>query len=90
MNPPLKTRVFRPHLASTLHFYQEKVTERFGPVIPGEASRELARRFLLSLWAQVKQQQKTNSWQIPLTIEFAANGTFMVKVADENQILIID
>lgn len=86
----IKTRVHRAHMASMLNWYNEQMTQRFGLIILSEAQRELVRRDFSILQNRMRQQEKTNCWQVPLQVEFDNNGTFKVSIIDEKTVLYLD
>lgn len=86
----MKTRVYRLHLVKTLNFYGTKLAEKFGPIARTEAMKEVIRIEAMRLQQTMAKREPTNSWQIPVRVEFMENGQFNVLPADENQILIID
>jgi len=86
----LKIRVRRPHVVVVLNWYAEQLTQRFSPVILSEAQREIMRRDFTQLHAVTMKKEKTNSWQIPLEINFNDNGTWQVCIIDESRLLYLD
>jgi hypothetical protein len=86
----MKIRVFRIHLAKTLNYYSTKLAEKYGPIARSEAMKELIRLDAVKLQRTMARREPTNSWQVPVKVEFMANGQFHVLPEDENKILIID
>lgn len=85
-----KIKVYKLHLAKTLNFYNEVLSKKFGPVARSEAIKELIRIEARQIQFQMSRKEKTNTWQIPIKIEFFDNGTYTAAPEDENQILILD
>lgn len=77
-------------MALTLNWYEQRLTTKFGSVILSEAQRELARREFEQFHNMMRQKEKTNSWQVPLELEFFDDGTYRVKIVDESKVLYLD
>ena len=86
----MKIRVRRHDMLRTLTFYNEQMAQIFGPLILSEAQRERARIEFERLQFVVRKQQTTNTWQVPLKIDFFEDGTYKIDLADENQVLFLD
>jgi len=86
----LKLRVYKKHVAQTLNWYQEKLTGHFGPRILSEAQREIMRREFEQIHKKTMKLEKTNSWQVPLQIEFRSDGSYQVLPLDESRLLYLD
>ena len=86
----MKIRVRRNDMIKTLVFYNEQLTQIFGPLILSEARKERARIEFDKLQFVVKKQQTTNTWQVPLKLVFLGDGTYKIDLLDENQVLYID
>jgi hypothetical protein len=71
-------------------FYNEQLAQTFGPVVLSEAQRERMRIEFQKLQFVVKRQQTTNTWQVPLKLEFFDDGTYKVDILDEQQVLFLD
>lgn len=78
------------HLAQTLNYYNEFLTEKFGSFARSESIKELIRLEAKRIQTETAKKQKTNTWQIPITVKFHENGTYTVMPENENQVLIID
>ena len=85
-----KIKVYKAHLARTLNYYNEVLTQKFGPVARSEAIKELIRIEAKQIQAQIARRDRTNTWQIPIRVEFFDNGTYTVLPENESQVLIID
>lgn len=89
--PRPKTRVQRMHMAITLNWYEEQLSSQFDQVILSESQREVMRRHFAVLQSNMRQREKTNSWQIPLEINFNDfDGTYRVGIIDESNVLYLD
>ena len=77
-------------MLKTLTFYNEQMAQIFGPLILSEAQRERARIEFEKLQFVIKRQQTTNTWQVPLKLEFYDDGTYKIDLQDENQVLFLD
>lgn len=86
----MKIRIHRIHLARTLNYYGEQLAIKFGPLALNEAVRELIRIEANQLQQKMARVEKSNSWQIPIRVDFSSNGQYNVLPLDENNILIID
>ena len=86
----LKLRVHKNHVAKTLNWYQEELTRKFGSLALSEAFKEIMRRDFENFHHDMMQKEKTNSWQIPLKLEFKDDGTYQVNVKDESRVLYLD
>jgi hypothetical protein len=87
---PLKMRVYKTHVAKTLNWYQEELTKKFGSLILSEAYKEIIRRDFETFHKMIMNREKTNSWQIPLKVDFKEDGTYQVNIVDENRLLYLD
>lgn len=77
----------------TIKWFEEELIKSWGLVVNSEAKKELMRRELEMLWLQKRKFEKTNSWQVPLKIEFDINniqGTWRIVIADESTVLIME
>jgi len=86
----MKIRIKRYDMLKTLTFYNEQMAQIFGPLILSEAQRERARIEFEKLQFVIKRQQTTNTWQVPLKLEFYDDGTYKIDLQDENQVLFLD
>ena len=86
----MKIRVNRNDMIKTIVWYTEKMTQKFGPLVLSEAQRERVRIDFENFHLATKKQQLTNTWQVPLKIEFSNNGTYKISILDEEQILFLD
>lgn len=79
------------HMAITLNWYDEHLSSKFGEVILSEAQREIMRRHFDALHANMRRNEKTNSWLVPLQINFNDfDGTYRVGIIDESNVLYLD
>jgi len=87
----MKLRVYRAHVAQSINWFQERLTVTFGARGGiSEAHKEIMRRELRALQQMQVRQQKTNSWMVPLSLNFAADGTFQVSLDSEDNLLYLD
>jgi len=86
----MKTRVRRYEMLKVINFYNEQLSQIFGPLIASEARRELARIEFEKLKLVIKRQQITEIWKVPLVLNFFEDGTFRVDLENEQDILVID
>lgn len=86
----MKIRIKKYDMLKTLTFYNEQLAQIFGPLILSEAQRERARMEFIKLQMMVKKQQTTNTWQVPLKLEFFDDGTYKIDILDEQQVLFTD
>lgn len=78
-------------MASTLNYYEQKLSETWPQVILSEAQRELMRLEFRILQNRMRRQEKTNAWQVPLEINFNDfDGTYRVGIIDESKVLYLD
>ncbi len=85
-----KIKVYKAHLIKTLNVYNEILTQKFGPVARSEAIKELIRIEAKQIQVQIARKERTNTWQIPIKVEFFENGTYTVVPEDDSHFLIID
>ena len=86
-----KLRVHKVHVVQSINWYQEKLCESFGSnYAVSEAHREIMRRELRALQSGMARKERTNSWLIPVSLNFAVDGTFQVGLIDESQLLYLD
>jgi len=86
----MKIRVYKIHLSRTIQWYQNKLDSEFGSLATNENLREIIRRRLDELYFQMKNREKTNSWQIPLKVVFLDNGRYYIDMADASNVLFLD
>lgn len=77
-------------MALMLNWYEQQLTQRFGPVVLSEAQREIMRRDFNALQQNMRIKEKTNCWKVPLQLDFEPTGTYRVKIVDESGVLYID
>lgn len=86
----MKLRVFRTHLLTTLNYYNQELAQKFGPLALSEAAKENIRIEAKKIQYRMSRQQKTNSWLVPVKVNFSDMGQYNVVPENENDILIID
>lgn len=87
----LKLRILKAHMASTINFYEEALSQSWPQVILSEAQREMLRIDFGILQNRMRRQEKTNSWQVLLEINFNDfDGTYRVGIIDESKLLYLD
>jgi hypothetical protein len=85
-----KLRIHRQHMAATVRWYEEQLVMKYGLLVQTPALQELMRREFEMIQIQKRNFEKTNSWLVPLKLDFASIGTWQVSIADASMILYLD